>query len=285
MTIEEIIYDIKLILRATTDDTRISDAHLLRKILNYRSIFITEAYTQTNTMNASWIQRLGNKALTPSGSADNPNITDGTVKLGKMTLPSVIPIGPEKGIYRISDTQRQKQVYPTTWPQLMHMISYQDNSLRLFRYYVNIGNEYYVYPVTGEVDVMIVLENPLEGYKFSTELVSLSDLESGTEYYVLSGSVRERTITLYPGGESSIVHTRNSTFTAGSASTYSGDGKVRRATQMTEEALNKEFPVDAMMAQRIVLEILTKDFAIERQGISDVINDAQDETKVMAIKR
>ena len=82
MTLEQIINDIRLILRATTDDSRIVDSHLLRKILNYRSLFIVDSFLQTGTYNTNWIQRLGNKSLTSVGSADNPNIPDGTLKIG-----------------------------------------------------------------------------------------------------------------------------------------------------------------------------------------------------------
>jgi hypothetical protein len=279
MTLEQIINDIRVILRATTDDSRLVDSHLLRKILNYRSIFVVESFLQTGSMNTNWVQRLGNKTLTPVSSSDNPNIPEGTVKFGKVTLPNVIPVGPERGIYRISDTQRQKQVYIVTWPMLMHMISGLDARLNLFRYYVNIGNEYYVYPFTNEIDIMLILDNPLDGYSFSTERIQLADVLDGIEYFIISGSVKE------VNGGITTIYSKNSSFTASEMALYSGDGKIRKYDQVVSETYNKEFPVDSFMAQRIVLEILTKDFAIERQNVSDVVNDSQDQVKILTQTR
>ncbi|MFA6916982.1 MAG: hypothetical protein WC222_11335 [Parachlamydiales bacterium] len=275
MTLEQIINDIRLILRATTDDSRIVDSHLLRKILNYRSLFIIDSFLQTGTFNTQWIQRLGNKSLTSVGSADNSNIPEGTLKFGKVTLPNVIPVGPERGIYRISDTQRQKQIYHTTWPMLTHMIAALDTRINLFRYYANIGDEYYIYPYVSEVDVMLILDNPLNGYSFSTELIVLTDIEDGVEYFVISGTVKE------VDGAVITIHSKGSSFTGSSTSVYSGDGKIREYNQIVTEAYNNEFYIDSGMAQRIVLEILTKDFAIERQSISDIVNDSQDQTKIL----
>jgi hypothetical protein len=275
MTLEQIINDIRLILRATTDDSRIVDSHLLRKILNYRSLFIVESFLQTGNINTQWVQRLGNKSLTSVGSGDNPNIPDGTVRFGKITLPNVIPVGQERGIYRISDTQRQKQIYYTTWPMLIHMITALDTRLNLFRYYANLGDEYYVYPYVSEIDIMLILDNPLDGYSFSTERVTLDDIVDTTEYFIISGTVREVDAGI------TTVHLKGSSFVGSDTAIYSGDGKIRRFSQIITEAYNNEFYVDSGMAQRIVLEILTKDFAIERQSVSDIINDAQDQTKIL----
>jgi hypothetical protein len=276
MTLEQIIYDIKMILRATTDDTRISDAHLFRKILNYRTIFITQEYFQTGTINTSWLQRLGLKTLTPVNSADNPIIIDGTIKLGKFTMPAVIPIGTEQGVYALYEGQRQKQIYRTIWPVLMHMISAKDGRLNLFRYYCKIGNDTYVYRFIDQVEPILILDNPLDGYNFNTERIPINDLENGIEYYVMSGSLKE------VGDDGITVHIKNTSFTCDSNSVYSGDAKIRLTEQVVAVAYNNEFPVDGATAQRIVLEILTKDFAIERQAVSDVVNDSADQAKILS---
>lgn len=53
------------------------------------------------------------------------------------------------------------------------------------------------------------------------------------------------------------------------------DGTLR---DMTE---TDEYPIDLENAQKIVIEILTKDLAINMQSISDITNDAQSQLKIL----
>ena len=48
-----------------------------------------------------------------------------------------------------------------------------------------------------------------------------------------------------------------------------------------EFSYDDDYPIDAGTAQRIILEILTKDLNIYNQQISDVVNDAQSQLKIL----
>jgi hypothetical protein len=45
--------------------------------------------------------------------------------------------------------------------------------------------------------------------------------------------------------------------------------------------ITDEYPLDASLAQRIVLQILTRDLAISDGQIADIINDSQDQLKIL----
>lgn len=273
MTIEEFIYDVRTVLRQVAPDSDFSDLFILRKGLNYRVLFILENYNVNRLINTDWLMRLGNKKLTPVGSADNPNIVDGSVKLGKTTIPQLIPIGVDNGIPMVMNTQRQKQIYNTTWPVLMHMIQSRDARLELFSYYCQIGSDLYVYRYTEEVDLTVIPENPLDCVEFATGHVLLSEMVNGTEYYVISGNIKET----LDGTDT--VYLKNQTFIYNENSTYLSNGKYRNDEQIKSITATTRFPADSGMVQRIILEMLTKDFAIEIRNIPDTYVNAADERK------
>ena len=50
---------------------------------------------------------------------------------------------------------------------------------------------------------------------------------------------------------------------------------------LREMRADDDYPIDAAMAQNIVLSILTKDLQILDQSVSDIINDSQDQLKIV----
>ena len=59
------------------------------------------------------------------------------------------------------------------------------------------------------------------------------------------------------------------------------DIPVHESGVIRARTLNDEYPLDIGLAQRVVLEICTKDFAISEGSIPDIINDAQRQFKIM----
>lgn len=59
------------------------------------------------------------------------------------------------------------------------------------------------------------------------------------------------------------------------------DIKVNDNGVLRDMRMDDEYPIDADLAQKIVLEILTKDLALNDQQIGDIINDSQSELKIL----
>lgn len=58
------------------------------------------------------------------------------------------------------------------------------------------------------------------------------------------------------------------------------DIKINDNGTFRDMTLNDTYPLDSANAQKVILEILTKDLAISEQAITDLINDSQDQLKV-----
>lgn len=274
MKVEEIIYDIKHLLNALTDDTRVSDAHLLFKINNYRDFFLREELRFDKTLNNSYYQKLPEINVFHTNSGDLPDVNS-TIKFGKITLPDMmIPEDREEPFLNLYMTARHRRIYYITRDVLMEMIFAMDSRLDYTNYYLyEGGNNAYIYPYHKTVSGNAVLTNPLDAKQFYTTDVHLSDLENGVEYIVTSGYIKEMpSATLYKIG---------GTFTANLNYTYSGDGKVYRTSKVIENTMQGEYPVTGSMAEKIVLEIITKDFQIEKRNVMDIFNDAVDQLKVV----
>jgi len=273
MTLEEAIYDTRILIRQTTDDSRFSDMFILKKLLNYRSLFIVKEYLQTKEINPAWIQRVSNKKLTPVNSADNPAIPAGSIRMGKTNIPYTIPIGKSFGVQMVLNTQRQKEIYRESWMQLMNMIQNKDFRVDMFRYYVQHGQEAYIYPYCEAVDMLLILDNVLDGYEFATEYVDFEDLEDGVEYFVMSGSVS------FVLGATTTVYRKYDSFTADTSGIYSGDAKLRKSTTINESITGQDYHIDSGMGQLIILEMISKDFGLEKTFVADRTNDSSDEAK------
>jgi len=273
MKIENIIYDIKHLLDALTDDTRINDAHLIFKINNYWAIFLKDEIEKTGIINESYFSRFPLITTNPVSSADDPNVIGGTVKFSKFKMPAIMNIPNTFGLpVRLYTAERHNRIYEITRDYLFEMLHSEDDTIDLYKYFFREGNEVYIYPVVHKVSLLALLQNPLEASVYYTTPELLFQLENGIEYVVTSGSVKDSNNTLY---------LKNETFTCDSSLSYTGDGVVYRVNQVLDADKDSDYPIPPDIAQRIVLEILTKDYMLEKQNIFDIVNDSQDQFKIM----
>lgn len=271
MKLEYIIYDIKEILLALKDDTRVKDSYLIYKIINYDCLMKEQMALQGITIPEQCYSRLPRKKVAEINSGDHPEITVSSIKLGKVELPKLINLPEPTKALRVTSTSRQSMIYRTTFPMLMHMIRANDSRLQLFNYYVQYGNNLYFYHYIPEVDIMAMLEDPTEAFQVRSELYSADQLQEGKDYVVLTGAIRET------DGGYNPVYKRFEGFTCTAGKTYSGDGKCQLEDDVHQMTLTDDYPITRAMAQQIVLQILTKDYQIEKQSIPDLYNDAQDD--------
>jgi hypothetical protein len=52
-------------------------------------------------------------------------------------------------------------------------------------------------------------------------------------------------------------------------------------TEYRDYAVADPYPIDARLAQAIIMEILTKDLRLDREAITDVVNDSQDQLRIL----
>ncbi len=220
MTASEIIWDVMELKHALEDDSDIDELWVLQKINAYREMFIRQEYEFFNHINPSWIQRVHKIVTEKVNAADDPSITLSSVWLSKFSLPAVISLPDDLGIYRIAGSSAILQFEPCDFNTLMMRIEIGEEMNSHYGYYSRIENTGYLYPLCMEVSAMIIAQNPMD--------IQIND----------SGTLRERT-------------------------------------------LEDEYPIDLAMAQKVIMEICTKDFAISEGSIPDIVNDSQRTFKVL----
>jgi hypothetical protein len=278
MTIKELIWDIKTLLRQLTDDSYVRDAYLIAKLNLYRAYFIKAEQILYQRVDQEWFQRIKKVSCTNVNSADDPNIPFSTVSFGKFTIPRIIEL-PDMVSLNLRTSSMTEEIYFQDYALLMEMIVNKDNRCKVFKQYTRLGDNYYVYPYIPDIAGSGILYNPLNGYQFATEFVDLSNLSHGIEYTVVSGI-----LTKDPAFLSPTVIRKGETFIADGNSVYTGNGKVKLSDQVIAVTGDYEYPVGGDIAQRIVLEILTKDFQIEQNRIFDTINNSIDDLKLIYSK-
>lgn len=276
MNFEDLIYDIKTILSKSsiTDDTRLDDMFIAHKCNNYRSIYIKNIYYKTRQIDHTWLQDLGKLDVTCVSSGDDPNLYNTSIKLGKITLPPIVSLPDDIGVWNIRSSSKQKKYFPIDISMFYLMINVDDIRLRQFDFYYKIGDAIYIYPFEQEISGQFILDNPLDGYVLLTEKVKNDGLEDGQVYKVYKGQIT------YAG----TVYSPDDTFTCSAINgfTYSGSGYVMYNTQKRNINIKDRYPCDRALAQSIVLDILTKDYQIEQSKVSDIVNDSEDQFKVLS---
>lgn len=220
MTIEEIIYDILEIKNATGDDADIDELFLLQKINSYRAVMIQNHYSQRGYIDSSWIQRYPVFDFEKVLSSDDPNIGWGSINLGKYTLPKIISLPEQMGLFQVFGSARARPLSLTDFSTMIMRAGLDEELPKNSGWISLLGNDIYVYPYLMKGQAHIIAENPME----------VPIIENG----------------------------------------------VKRNLTETDE-----YPLDAGIAQAIILEILTKDLNILKQEVSDIVNDAQSELKIL----
>jgi len=271
MKIDKIVYDLKHLLNALTDDTSVNDAHLIFKINNYWALFLKADYQETGNISKKYYQRIPLIDVHGVSSADDPNVLGGTIRFGKFTMPSILDLGDEEPPVDIYTAQRQERLYFIERDLLFELIRNKDERLDVFKYYFYEENTAYTYPVVDRVSFLGLIQNPLEASLFYTTPEPLYNLANGIQYIVTQGSVKCDT------GSKENIYLKGYTLNANTSYTYSGDGVLYRTNQVIDVTNDMEYPISPDMAERIILEILTKDFMLEKQTIADIFNDSKDQ--------
>jgi len=263
MTLKEGIYDVRHILKALATDTEVKNAHVAQKFHEYRAIEILTEYHVMGEVNPLWIQNYGKTVTTTVTSSDNQE-TVSSVCLSKVTLPPVIKLPRNRGVYRIANSSNQKSVYEISQQLLWNKIEANDFTVGDFDFYYQEGNEYFFYPKLSACNPHLILANPLDGYVMTTESVLSGSIIADAVYTITSGTIT------YNG----VNYITSDTFTGVSGvNTFTGGGQVKFFLNKRGMTVEDEYPCDIGMMEKIVLNILTKDFGIEQRQVADYRND------------
>ena len=220
MRLDHIIYDILEIKSAANDDSDIDELWLVHKINNYRALFIQEQYAISGDISTSWLQRYPVFNLEKVMSSDDPEIKWGSLNLGKFTLPSLVSLPFDQGMYQFFGASRTKPFSICDFVTMVYRASLGEDIPPGSGFVSRMGNDMYVYPYVMKGQAYIVAVNPMD--------IPILD----------NGVIRDM-------------------------------------------KADDDYPIDPAMAQSIVLAILTKDLHILEQTVPDIINDSQNQFKIM----
>jgi hypothetical protein len=220
MTAEDFVYDVFEIKALLEDDHDIDQLWVLNKFNNYRSIYIKQDIALNNEIRPVWLQRLHKQKTKKVNSADDPNISLTSITLSKVTLPKLMSVNDDLGLYRVTGSAGISHFDLMDFNTMIMKIDIKEERMGQYGYAARIGNDLYLYPLTMEIQALVLAENPFD--------IQIND----------NGVLRNMLVT-------------------------------------------DEYPMERDMAQRIVLDILTKDLAINDKAITDIVNDSQQQFKLL----
>lgn len=238
--------------------------HLVHK---YRARGIREQYMRNHEIESGWLQDFGLTTVTQVNSADDPMVSSTSMTFGKVRLPRVVALPEEKGIYSIMGTSKQGQYYPISRQKLMLI---EGGYRAKFNYYFVISDTAYLTPCTTECAMTLILDNPMDGWIFQTEIIGQDQLVIGSSYTVYDTQIMHNSVAYNPG----------QSFTA-AAATYSGNGYVKFTNQKRRITEDDEYPMSLTLAWFITKMIFAEEFRVADQRIADVVNDSRDAMNIL----
>lgn len=251
-----------------TDEIRnVTDSFLYKKINQAREEAAIETYKQTGVIDQAYIQDLGMVDFHRVNFADDIAITSAECDISKATLPQMISLisrdgNQDLGVNILSANGKTKY-----YPYNMTMWNSFTPERELFRYYFRMNTTVFVNHLVDKLRVFGLFQNPEDAILVNSTPVSSGSLVNGTSYTVKYDQI------IYNGA----VKAKDSTFTAGATTTFTGQGKVYLTSQITDFQETSPYPVPGDMARKIVLDVLMKEFGIEIKMTPDTQNDSRDD--------
>lgn len=272
MTEEEIVYDIMMEASGfkLSDDARFDEYDYVRYLVKEkRARVIREAYRRNATMYSEVVQDLFDLSVNKVNQAEDVNLSL-DVEVGKVTIPSVIGFHNDTeefstGIRRVSSINKKERYFQTSLNKFQDILSLGGSRLSLHKYFFKVGNTVYIYPYTETINILSVLEDPIEGFVKDSEYKTT--LVAGTVYKVVEGSITHNNI-VYQEGE---------TFTAVITS-VSGSGKVVLLNPKRSMTRTDDYPLSLAMVKQIKAEIYQNEFRVQQLNPPDARNDSTDTT-------
>lgn len=263
-----------------TDDTADLTRLLSYKIDQVRAELIINQYQEPGpsqgVIDPTWLSAPFIVNFHRTNFPDNQSINNDCI-VSKATIPQTISlISPNgnldlgvKSLTSMSGRTNYSYLRKTQW-----VYQPSDHPLSKLKYYDRYNQELLINDDASQLLFTGLLLNPEDGYLSNTQPIASGSLVSGTSYKVLYSQI------IY----NNAVVAAGSTFTANATATFLGNGTVYLASQV--ESFNEldGYPASGEMMRQIEFEILTKEFRIEKDQLTDVRNDSTDDsTKTQAI--
>lgn len=162
MTIEEAIFDVFEIKQALEDDSDLDELFVLQKLNSYRALFIAQRYQLTNDMDSSWFQRHPQFTWEKVTSADDPNVTNSSITLGKYKLPKVVSLPEDKGLYQVMGSGAIRVYSKDDFNTMLMRAEIKEERHPNHGYYSKIGDVAYSFPYAIYGQAIVIAENPMD---------------------------------------------------------------------------------------------------------------------------
>jgi hypothetical protein len=270
MTLYELRSDIQLLAQGLklSKDSRFLPRHIDFMIREHRSRGIREEFARNGYIDPSWLQDFGQTTVTPVNSGDDPLIPYTSKKLGKITMPAVVSLPQDKGVYRVAYASKMKRYYYCEQDYFFSLV--KGSVTTDFDYYFRVGTAFYLSPCTDRANLVLILDDPMDGYVLLTERVAQDGLTIGVNYTVFDTQITHNATAYYPG----------QTFTAVNKN-YTGNGYVMYTNQKRKMTDRDPYPMSLTLFEFIVMMIFTQDLKYSSEQIADIINDSQDQLIVL----
>jgi len=273
--------DLSIILKHSrvSKDSRINDKFLLSRFNAYRSKEIRDSFTRNIEIDPMVLQDMGETTTTEIG-ANDPDMTGFTLntKIGKFSIPTVVSLTGDKGIHSIAPPNRlspfKEQYYYTAYNTFGQKVTHPEYCT--FKWFTRINNHVYIYPYKKIIRPVLILDNPMEGYAIQTHtppkngLIYQTAYAPGESYTIVSGGITHNGINYLAGG----------TFIAQNPD-YQGNGLLEFTDKKRRMTVEDEYPISYTMTEVIIMKILTKDFALEKDTVADIVNNANDDLLIL----
>jgi len=257
-----------------SDETRLDETYLADLVEKTRVSEILKEYNVTKVIDQNWLLDFGIYSMTKVNFADDPIVNFCSCDIVKAEIPSISNLTSlgdgnlDLGLRVMSACGKTSFTFRPidTWRHIP-----PENVLSKFHYYQRFGNSIYVNKILNNIRFFGIPETT-EGLMIKKTLPVISgSLKSGTVYMVkgTTGMVTYNAVNYLP----------NDTFTATSTSTFtaSGNSQVFYNDYEVEMTENDPYPVSAHLARQIIISILTTELQIEKQQVTDTVNDSADD--------
>ena len=257
-----------------TDETRLDENYLAFLVEEARVTEIINEYNATGVIDQNWLIDFGIIDLTKVNFADDPNVDFCSCDIMKAEIPSVMNLTAlgegnlDLGLKVISACGSTNY---TMFPLERWRMIPKEHVRSKFYYYQRFGNIIYVNKLVNSLRFYGIPETT-EGLIVKKTLpIASGNLKSGYVYMV-KGSAG---IVTYDG----VNYLPGQTFTANSVTTYvaTGDCKVYYNNFEYTMTDTDQYPVSAHLARQIVISVISTELNIERQQVTDVVNDSADD--------
>ena len=153
-------------------------------------------------------------------SADDPNVTNASITLGKYKLPKVIGLPEDLGLYQLMGSGGIRLYSKDDFAVMLMRAEIQEERHSRHGYYSKLGDVVYSFPYEIYGQAVLIAENPMD-----VPMI---------------------------------------------------ENNVQRSLTFADE-----YPTDPSIVQQCILQILTKDLKISDEQVSDIINDSQEQLKIM----